>query len=76
MQVTLFQRINNDLLIFMKDVKEEVEPELYPRLKKVIEKEYPIFSTYEIKKVYMTDDYKFIIQLYDEKSNDYRVIEL
>ena len=76
MRVSLFQRINSDILVFVKDVKEEVEPNLYPRLKKIIEKKYPIFSTYEIKNVYMDNDYKFIIQLYDEKSNDYRVIEL
>jgi len=76
MRVALFQRIESDILVFVKDVKEEIEPELYPKLKEIMKKEYPVFADYEIKKAYMDKDYKFIIQLYNERVNDYRVIEL
>jgi len=76
MQVAFFQRINNDIMIFVNEVKEEIEPSLYPILKNAVVKRYPAFMNYEIKKACLDNDYKFILQLYDEKVNDYRVVKI
>ena len=76
MQVGFFQSFQSQVLVFVKDVKEEFDPSLLPRLKKIIEKKYPIFADYEIQKAYMLSDYQIIVQLYNRRANDYKVVEL
>ena len=76
MQVVLCQNIYGDLVCQLREVKEEIEKEHYGTLKRYIEKEYPAYSSYEIIKAYMLSDYRIVVQLYEDKSKSYAVVEL
>jgi len=76
MRVALFQNILGDLLVMVKEVKGEVEEEYIPQIQQIIAKKYPILSNFKVLKVYMKDDYTFLVQLHEPQSNLYTVIEL
>ena len=76
MRVALFQNILGDLLVMVKEVKGEVEKEYIPKIQEIIAKKYPVFSNFKVLKVYMKDDYTFLIQLHEPSTNLYTVIEL
>ena len=76
MQVTLCQNIYGDLICQVREVKEEIEKDYYHILKRYIEKEYSVYSNYKIIGAYMLSEYKVVIQLYEEKTKSYTVVEI
>ena len=76
MQVALYQSMPRELLVISLNVKGEIPESKFDLVKYLLEKEYPFFSNYKILKAYITEDNQIIVQLFEEKTQQYMAIRL
>jgi len=75
-QVALYNTTGNENLIFLVEVKGEIQESKFDLVKYLLEKEFPFFSNYKILKAYISEDNKILVQLLDEKMQRYMAIRL
>jgi len=76
MQVAVYQTLSSELLTFIIEVKGEIPESKFDLVRHLLKKEYPFFSNYKILKAYITHDDQIIVQLLEEKTQQYLAIRL